>query len=38
MRWKQRDKGEVVVSQAVSERWVAGKISRIRFYGDFDPS
>ncbi len=38
MRWEQADKGPVTVEQAVVERWRAGKIQAIRFYGNFDPS
>ena len=37
MRWQQSDRGEVVVEQAVVERWREGKIASIRFYGNFDP-
>ncbi len=37
MQWDQSDKGHVTVSQAVVERWKNGKISSIRFYGNFDP-
>lgn len=38
MQWDQSDKGHVSVNQAVVERWKDGKISSIRFYGNFDPS
>lgn len=38
MRWDQSDrKGTVVVEQAVVERWRAGKIVAIRFYGNYEP-
>lgn len=36
MRWNQSDKGEVVVDQAVVERWADGKVVDIRFYGNFE--
>ncbi len=38
MQWDQSDKGHVSVNQVVVERWKEGKISQIRFYGNFDPS
>ena len=38
MKWDQSDKGHVEVEQTVVERWKAGKIQSIRFYGNFDPS
>ncbi len=38
MQWDQKDKGHVMVNQAVVERWKNGKIDQIRFYGNFDPS
>lgn len=38
MRWDQSDRnGTVVVEQAVVERWRAGKIAAIRFYGNYEP-
>lgn len=37
MRWEQSDRGSVTVEQAVVERWRDGKVSSIRFYGNFDP-
>lgn len=37
MQWDQSDKGHVSVNQVVVERWKNGKISHIRFYGNFDP-
>lgn len=38
MQWDQSDKGHVSVNQVVVEQWKDGKISQIRFYGNFDPS
>ena len=38
MKWDQSDRGAVVVEQTVVERWKDGKISHIRFYGNFDPN
>lgn len=38
MKWEQSDKGTVTVEQAVVERWKNGKISSIRFYGNFNPN
>ena len=37
MQWDQKDKGHVSVNQVVVERWKNGKITQIRFYGNFDP-
>ena len=37
MRWEQADRGAVTVEQTVVERWTNGKVSSIRFYGNFDP-
>ena len=35
MRWNQSDLGEVIVQQAVVERWRNGQVAEVRFYGDF---
>ena len=38
MKWKQSDRPDIVeVDQTVVERWKAGKIESIRFYGDYNP-
>lgn len=37
MKWQQTDRGPVTVEQSVVERWRDGKISNIRFYGNFEP-
>ncbi|MGI9519190.1 MAG: hypothetical protein ACR2NP_19215 [Pirellulaceae bacterium] len=35
MKWDQSDRGHVEVEQTVVERWKAGKVQSIRFYGNF---
>lgn len=38
MRWEQSDRaGVVTVDQAVVEQWNNGKITSIRFYGNYEP-
>lgn len=38
MRWSQNDReGIVAVDQSVVERWKNGKITAIRFYGNYEP-
>lgn len=38
MKWEQNDRaGIVAVDQVVVERWKDGKISSVRFYGNYEP-